>query len=337
MPSARFVPVLLIPIATLPARALHAQSRALDARQRAVLAAGVDEALVVPDLPAGWGIDRVEVDVGSDGAARYRIVHRSDDGRCFAIEGGPARGFGGPVPPNDRAVPTPGLPIGAGVRIFWTTGPGEGGPFPARTVLSDWIALGGLAHRFVSPSDPLGGCEAVRPGEGERLVGRLAPLGRSAGAEAAVGAETAVGPVAADGAEAVVGPVAVDGPETAAGDPAIYRRLAWNDPTIEAREGEAPAATALRILDVLGLGLDPDEPYAEAPFERSVDPIGVVADDWSVVVVTREGGGDDSVAGVRYRVAFRPIGEGRLEFRIGRAFRCHEGRGHRRWAPGFCL
>lgn len=301
-----------VSVATIPlgialawtAAPLGAQTPALADRQSEALRAAVGAAVAPTEVPPGWRPDRVEMAVDADGASDYRIVYRGPDGACFEVVGGPMDGLGGPVPAHQRGVVIEALPPGEGVRLYWSVGSDPGGPFPEPVVFTDWIPFGELAHRFASPSGPLGTCPAVDPETAAEIVASIAPIGSPGGAR----------------------------DDLREGD---WQWLSYNDPTIEAPAGEAPVATARRLLDELGMGLSAEERGGELAVDETVE---VERRDGSAAVrITREGGGDDSVAGVRYLVLLEEVGNGLLEFRIGRAFRCRSGRGHQGWSPELCL
>ncbi|MDX1661684.1 MAG: hypothetical protein R3326_07825, partial [Gemmatimonadota bacterium] len=267
-----------------------------------------------------------QVTVGADGAVRYRIVYRGPEGSCFEIAGEPAEGFGGPVPPNERRVVIDALPPGEGVRLYWSDGADPSGAFPEATVFTDWIPAGDLAHRFASPASPVGVCPAVDPDVAEEIVASLALVDGPAGVEAAGAGELRDRDVRPPKA----------GDPAAAFDDHAWHWMAYNDPTIEASASESPDRVALRLLEELGMGVEPGEPGGEHPVEVSVE-VRQFVDGPAAVRITRAGGGDDSVAAVRYLVLLEELEEGLLEFRVGRAFRCHPGRGHEEWSPELCL
>ncbi len=314
----RFAVQALIPTLLLAAP-LVAQEPALGERQREVLRSAVGTALAPTEVPAGWRPDRAEVAVGASGAVDYRIVYRGPDGACFEIVGGPAEGFGGPVPPNQRPVVIDALPPGEGVRLYWSAG-SAGGPFPEPVAFTDWMSLGDLAHRFASPANPVGTCPAVDPETAAEIVASLAPVGPAAGN---------------GGEDPLAGGPAGNAPRDAFDDH-DWQWFSYNDPTVEARAGESPDRIALRLLEELGMGVGSPEPAGELAVVVDVE-VRERADGPAAVRITSEGGGDDSVAAVRYLVLLEEVGDGLLEFRIGRAFRCHPRRGHEGWSPELCL
>lgn len=315
----RFAVQALIPTLLLAAP-LAAQEPALGERQREVLGSAVGAALAPTEVPAGWRPDRAEVAVSASGTVDYRIVYRGPDGACFEIVGGPTEGFGGPVPPDQRPVVIDALPPGEGVRLYWSAGSDVGGPFPEPTAFTDWIPFGDLAHRFASPASPVGTCPAVDPETAAGIVASLAPVGPAAGDAAA---------------ERPIGGPAANAPRRAFDDH-DWQWLSYNDPTVEAREVESPDRIALRLLEELGMDVTSPEPVGEHAVEVAVE-VRQRVDGPAAVRITREGGGDDSVAAVRYLVLLEEVEDGLLEFRIGRAFRCHAGRGHEEWSPELCL
>lgn len=298
---------------------LTAQEPALGERQRKVLGFAIGAALAPTEVPAGWRPDRAEVAVRASGAIDYRIVYRGPDGACFEIVGGPPEGFGGPVPPDQRPVAIDALPPGEGVRLYWSDGSDADGPFPEPMAFTDWIPFGDLAHRFASPASPVGTCPAVDPEAASGIVASLVP----------------VGPAAPARDDPLAGGPAGNAPREAFDDH-DWQWLSYNDPTVAAGEGESPDRIALRLLDELGMGVTSPEPAGEHAVQVDVE-VRERTDGPAAVRITRDGGGDDSVAAVRYLVLLEEVGDGLLEFRIGRAFRCHAGRGHEGWSPEFCL
>ncbi|MBW3623642.1 MAG: hypothetical protein KY468_09580 [Armatimonadetes bacterium] len=57
----------------------------------------------------------------------------------------------------------------------------------------------------------------------------------------------------------------------------------------------------------------------------------------AVVIVTRMGGGDDSIAGERYRLELRRVKDKWRPAQLGRQVKCRPGRGHAYWSRKPCI
>lgn len=267
------------------------------------LLAGLSSPALLPAwLPSGVRATSVRVTRSEATGEGYRVEYRGTEGSCFSVEGA-AGGFGGPVPSRDRTVELPGLPAGdstARTRLYWTEGQGPGTPFPRAVVFSDWIpGPGSLHHRLRSPPDPRAGCSPLPVEVASRIVGTLRP----AGAER--------------------------------WDLGSYLSITAMRPFLERRADEGPISMARRALERMGFA-DPAGEMPEAPLVRKAE-VSPAGGDTVRVLITRSGGGDDSVAEVRYLVVLMPErGGDRWLYWMGRQFRCQPGRGPPGWSSELC-
>lgn len=308
---------------------------------------------VPSELPGGFELERLEVTWSRGAGAGYRLHFAGPDRTCFAIEA--ARGgFGGPVPERSRPLhpeafaPAPGEPP---YRLYWTEGTAGGGPFPEPTVLSDWLrrpdpeerrqgardrpgrgqaerrehAPEELLYRLVSPVEPGLGCARVAPELAARIVESLRFL------EAA---DRDGGDDEADFLEVADGDAGDEEADADRWDLDGYLSISSLRPWLDRKEGESAEELAVRALEYTGFPL-PEAETGELAVEQTIET-RPGPDDAVRVLVTRVGGGDDSVAATRYLVVLMPEeGDGWL-FHMGRQFACHEGRGHSEWSQELC-
>jgi hypothetical protein len=126
----------------------------------------------------------------------------------------------------------------------------------------------------------------------------------------------------------------------AGGNPAGAR---WADEIVVDRDTgalSAPGFNALIDAESPGWAASPRSAAAELlDLDRPFDgPVKIhLAEEDAVVTVTFTGLGDDSVEAERYRVEFEAGADGRHRFVSGAwSQRCHEGRGHQRFAAKTC-
>lgn len=285
--------------------------------------------VAVPDVvPEGFSIARVEAAWSAEAGTGYRILWVGPERRCFVVEAA-ADGFGGPVPERSRPIDPSGFdppPDESPYHVYWSEAEGAEGPFPEPVVFSDWLIRERLAYRLISPPEP-GVCERIAPENAVRIVESLAFL------EARRTAPAAKEPAGVD-----------QRGEAARWDLGAHLSISSLHPFVERAPGEPSAEVALRVLEELGFP-PPEERVGELAVEQTVEVARATAasGDTVKVLVTREGGGDDSVAATRYLVVLVPVedpapGEGDVwQFLAGRQFACHEGRGHTGWSKELCL